>query len=85
MFIGLLYWKQERRSNNITLDEEFNIIERHLYQNRTNNQNHIFLFGVLDARIGNGEEGIPTGNRKITPNAKRLINLTNHLNLNILS
>ena len=35
-FIGLFYGKQSR-NNNITLDEEFNIMERHLYQYTTNN------------------------------------------------
>ena len=32
---------QESRNNNITLDEEFKIIERHLCQYTTNNQNYI--------------------------------------------
>ena len=31
LFIGLFYDKQESRNNNTTLDEEFKIIERHLY------------------------------------------------------
>ena len=71
--IGLFYGKQESRNNNITLDEKFNAIERHLYQYTTNNQNHIILLGD------------PSGDPKITPNGKRLINLTNNLNLKILN
>ena len=73
LFIGLFYGKQESRNNNITLDEKFNTIERHLYQYTTNNQNHILLLGD------------PSGDLKITPNGKRLINLTNNLNLKILN
>ena len=40
LFIGLFYGKQENRNNNITLAEEFNTMERHLYQYTTNNQNN---------------------------------------------
>ena len=85
LFIGLSYGKQESRNNNITLDEEFNIIERQLYQYTTNNQNHILLLDDFNAKIGNGEQGIPNGDPKITPNEKRLINLTNNFNLKILN
>ena len=81
LFIGLFYGKQECRNNNIRLDKEFNIIERNLYQYTTNNQNHILLTGDFNAKIGNGEPGIPNGDPKITPNGKRLINLTNKFNL----
>ena len=59
-FIGLIYGKQER-NNNATLDKEFKIIERHLYQYIANNQNHILLLGDFNAKIGNGEQGIPNG------------------------
>ena len=79
LFIGLFYGKQESRNINITLDENFNIIERHLCQYTANNQNHILLFGDFNAKIGNGDQGIPNGDPKITPNGKRLINLTNNL------
>ena len=79
LFIGLFYGKQESRNINITLDENFNIIERHLCQFTANNQNHILLFGDFNAKIGNGDQGIPNGDPKITPNGKRLINLTNNL------
>ena len=44
LFIGLFYGKHENKNNNITLDEEFNIIERHLYQYATNNQNHSLIW-----------------------------------------
>ena len=60
----------ENRNNNIALDQEFNIIERHLYQYSTNNQNHILLLGDFNAKIGNGEQGIPNEDLKITPNGK---------------
>ena len=83
-FIGLIYGKQER-NNNATLDKEFKIIERHLYQYIANNQNHILLLGDFNAKIGNGEQGIPSGDPIITPNGKRLINLTNNFNLKILN
>ena len=79
LFIGLFYGKQESRNINITLDENFNIIERHLCQYTANNQNHILLLGDFNAKIGNGDQGIPNGDPKITPNGKRLINLTNNL------
>ena len=79
LFGGLFYGKQESRNINITLDENFNIIERHLYQYTANNQNHILLLGDFNAKIGNGDQGIPNGDPKITPNGKRLINLTNNL------
>ena len=79
LFIGLFYGKQESRNINITLDENFNIIERHLCQYTANNQNHIILLGDFNAKIGNGDQGIPNGDPKITPNGKRLINLTNNL------
>ena len=85
LFIGLFYGKQESRNNNNALDEEFNITERHLYQYATNNQNHILLLGDVNAKIGNGEQGIPNGDPKITPNGKRLINLTNNFNLKTLN
>ena len=61
LFIGLFYGKQETRNNNTTLDKEFKIIERHLYQYIANNQNHILLLGDFNAKIGNGEQGIPNG------------------------
>ena len=79
LFIGLFYGKQESRNINITLDENCNIIERHLYQYTANNQNHILLLGDFNAKIGNGDQGIPNGDPKVTPNGKRLINLTNNL------
>ena len=79
LFIGLFYGKQESRNINITLDENFNIIERHLCQYTANNQNHILLLGDFNAKIGNGDQGIPNGDPNITPNGKRLINLTNNL------
>ena len=79
LFIGLFYGKQESRNINITLDENFNIIERHLCQYTANNQNHVLLLGDFNAKIGNGDQGIPNGDPKITPNGKRLINLTNNL------
>ena len=79
LFIGLFYGKQESRNINITLDENFNIIERHLCQYTANNQNHILLLGDFNEKIGNGDQGIPNGDPKITPNGKRLINLTNNL------
>ena len=86
LFIGLFYGKQERRNNNTTLDEEFKIIERHLYQYIANNQNHILLLGDFYAKIGNREQGILNGDPIITPNGKRLINnLTNNFNLKILN
>ena len=50
LFIGLFYGKQERRNNNTTLDEEFKIIERHLYQYIANNQNHILLLRDFNAK-----------------------------------
>ena len=81
----LFYGKQESKNNNTTLDEEFKIIERHLYEYIANNQNHILLLGDFNAKIGNGEQGIPNGDPIITPNGKRLINLTNNFNLKILS
>ena len=59
-FIGLIYGKQER-NNNATLDKEFKIIERHLYQYIANDKNHILLLGDFNAKIGNGEQGIPNG------------------------
>ena len=61
LFIGLFYGKQETRNNNTTLDKEFKIIERHLYQYIANDQNHILLLGDFNAKIGNGEQGIPNG------------------------
>ena len=85
LFIRLFYGKQKSRNNNITLDKQFNTIERHLYQYTTNNQNHILLLGDFNAKVGNEEQGIPNGDPRITPNGKRLINLTNNLNLKILS
>ena len=81
LFIGLIYGKQESRNNNATLDEEFKIIERHLYQYIANNQNHILLLGDFNGKIGNGEQGTPSGDPIITPNGKRLINLTNNFSL----
>ena len=77
--------KKESRNNNTTLNEEFKITERHLYQYIANNQNHILLLGDFNAKIGNGEQGIPSGNSIITPNGKILINLTNNFNLKILN
>ena len=85
LFIGLFYRKQESRNNNTTLDEEFKIIERHLYQYIARNQNHILLLGDFNAKIGNEEQGIPNGDPIITPNQKRLTHLTNNFNLKILS
>ena len=85
LFIELFYGKKENRNNNATLDEEFKIIEQHLYQHIANNQNYILLLGDFNAKIGNGEQGIPSGNSIITPNGKRLINLTNNFNLKILN
>ena len=70
LFFGLFYGKQKIRNNNIALDQEFNIIERHLYQYSTNNQNHILLLGDFNAKIGNGEQGILNEDLKITPNGK---------------
>ena len=85
LFIGLFYGKQGIRNNNVTLDEEFNTIERHPYQYIINNQNHILLLDDLNAKIGNGVQGIRNGDPKITPNGKRLVNLANNLNLKILN
>ena len=48
-------------------------------------QNHILLLGDFNAKIGNGEQGIPNGDPKITPKGKRLINLTNNFNLKTLN
>ena len=46
----------------------------------------MFLHYVyINAKIGNGEQDIPNGDPIITPNGKRLINLTNNFNLKILS
>ena len=47
LFIGLFYGKQQSRNNNIALEEDFNIIERHLYQYTTNNQNHTLMVTLL--------------------------------------
>ena len=85
LFIGLFYGKQERRNNNATLDKEFKIIERHLYQYIANNQSHILLLGDFNAKVGNGEQTIPNDDPTIIPNGKRLINLTNNFNLKILN
>ena len=85
LFIGLFYGKQERRNNNATLDKEFKIIEQHLYKYITNNQNDILLLGDFNAKTGNGEQGIPTGDPTIIPNGKRLTNLTNNYNLKNLN
>ena len=81
----MFYGKQESKNNNTTLDEEFKIIERHLYEYIANNQNRIPLLGDFNAKIGNGEHGIPNGDPIITPNGKRLISLTNNFNLKILN
>ena len=70
LFIGLFYGKQERRNNNTTLDEEFKIIERHLCQYIENNQNQTLLLGNFNAKIGNGEQGIPNWGPIVTPNGK---------------
>ena len=85
LFGGLFYGKQESRNINIALDENFNIVERHLFQHTANNQNHVLLLGDFNAKIGNGEQDIRNGEPKITPNGKRLINLTNNFNLKILN
>ena len=85
LFIGLFPGKQESRNNNITLTEKFNIIEKHLHQYTANNQNHILLLGDFNVKIGNGEQGLPNGDPKITPNGKGLINITNNFNLKILN
>ena len=61
LFIRLFYGKQKSRNNNITLDEQFNTIEKHLYQYTTNNQNHILLLSDFNAKDGNEEQGIPNG------------------------
>ena len=61
LFTRLFYEKKESRNNDTTLYEEFKIIERHLYQYIANNQNHILLLGDFNAKIGNGEQGIPNG------------------------
>ena len=85
LFIELFYGKKENRNNNATLDEEFKIIEQHLYQHIANNQNYILLLGDFNAKIGNGEQGIPNGDPIIRPNRKRLINLANNFNIKILN
>ena len=61
LFTRLFYGKKESRNNDTTLYEEFKIIERHLYQYIANNQNQILLLGDFNAKIGNGEQGIPNG------------------------
>ena len=64
LFIELFYGKQESRNNNITRDEEFNTIERHLYQYITNNQNHILLLGDFNAKLEMENKVYPTGTPK---------------------
>ena len=85
LFIELFYGKKENRNNNATLDEEFKIIEQHLYKYIANNQNYILLLGDFNTKIGNGEQGMPNGDPIITPNGKRLINLANNFNIKILN
>ena len=76
LFIGLFYGKQENRNNNITLAEEFNTMERHLYQYTTNNQNN----ENWKWRTRCTQWGSQNNTKQ-----KRLINLTNNLDLKILN
>ena len=87
LFIGL-FWGKKSRNNNTILTGEFSIIEKHYYlfipiYNKYH-QNHILLLGDFSAKIGNGETGISNGDHKITPNGKRLINLTNNFSLKVI-
>ena len=88
LFIGLFFGGKKSRNNNTLLNGEFSIIEKHYYlfipiYNKIH-QNHIVLLGDFNAKIGNGEPGISNGDHKITPNRKRLINLTNNFSLKVI-
>ena len=59
----LNYFMGNKKAEIITLHQTKNLksLERHLYQYIANNQNHILLLGDFNAKIGNGEQGIPNG------------------------
>ena len=63
---------------NMSLNEINNIY-------KTNNQNHIVLLGDFNTKIGAGDHVLPSGDPKLAPNKKRLINLTNDVNLKIIN
>ena len=83
LFIGLFYGKQKSRNNNITKNLT---LQKEIYTNIEQLIEITFSYLVtLMQKLEMRDHGIPNGDPKLTPNGRRLINLTNKLNLKFIN
>ena len=83
LFIGVLYGKQEDKHCIKELEEEYEVIEKSIY-NYTKTNNNI-LVGNFNGKIGNDKNGITNGDTSITTNGRRIMSMVRTLNLDILN
>ena len=84
LFIGVLYGKQESKHCIKGLEEEYNVIEKSVY-NYTKTNYKIILVGDFNGRITNDENGIKNGDTSIITNDRIIRSMVRTLNLGILN
>ena len=84
LFIGVFYRKQESRHCIKELEEEYEVMERFIY-NYIKTNNKIILVGDFNGKIGNDENRITNGGTFVTTNGIRIRSMVKTRNLDALN